>query len=162
MTDRPVSPPTRTLGLPAPALLTTVREVLQAGGAAWLVVSGWSMTPLIRPGDRVLLERCASVRAGDIILADYQGRPVLHRVVRITDHGVFMRGDNGPAEGRAIDRAAIVGSAVLLDRGPRLIALRPSVRFGLLPLVRYGLVRVGLGGLAIRRSLGRRRVLLNG
>ena len=162
MSTRPVSASTRTLDLPAPALLAAVSEVVHAGGGAWLVVSGWSMTPLIRPGDRVLLERRASVRPGDIIFADCDGRPVLHRVVRVTDNAVFMRGDNGPRDPQEIDRASIVGSAVLLERGTLLVALGLSARFGLRPLVHFVLARLWLSGWAVMTSIHRRRLLPNG
>lgn len=88
-----------------PLLSGTVIAGSLLAWSVWLVwryferveVSGLSMAPALQPGDRLLLRRTRSVRPGDIVAASdprQPARPVLKRVVDVSQEGVFLLGDN--------------------------------------------------------------------
>ena len=65
-------------------------------------VSGPSMSPTLRDGDRVVVRHGARVRAGDVVLATYRsmpGRSVLKRAVRPDGDGWWLASDNPAAGG---------------------------------------------------------------
>ncbi len=89
---------------------------------AWTLarVTGPSMSPTVRSGDRLLVRRTRSpgaVRAGDVVLARFPSRPdilVVKRVRRAVPGGHWVEGDN-PFVGddsRAYGTAVVVGRVV--------------------------------------------------
>ena len=73
------------------------------------------MQPTLQPGDCLLVRRPRRVRAGQVVVARFPGRPallVVKRVVRPVDGGWWVEGDNpavtddsrryGPAEVLAV------------------------------------------------------------
>jgi nickel-type superoxide dismutase maturation protease len=94
-----------------PALATT-----------WAVarVTGPSMSPTVRSGDRLLVRRVdspAAVRPGDVVLARFPARPdllVVKRVRRAVDGGHWVEGDNPfvTDDSRAFGVAVVVGRVV--------------------------------------------------
>lgn len=68
-----------------------------------VVVTGDSMLPALRPGDRLIVWRGASVRAGDIVVAR-QPSPaaelIVKRAFRRTPDGWWLESDNQRAPGR--------------------------------------------------------------
>jgi signal peptidase I len=58
-------------------------ELYNKTGQQWARVSSGSMRPLIRPGDRVLIERVqvGRVRFGDVVLFKSEGQRTVHRIV---------------------------------------------------------------------------------
>ena len=99
-------------------------------------VTGPSMTPTVRSGDRLLVRRVASpgaVRPGDVVLARFPSRPellVVKRVRRAVDGGHWVEGDNPfvTDDSRAFGTAVVVGRVVtrLWPRPGRLPALPPG------------------------------------
>ena len=89
---------------------------------AWALarVSGPSMTPTVRPGDRLLVRRVGSagaVRPGDVVLARFPARPdllVVKRVRRAVPGGHWVEGDNPfvTDDSRAFGAAVVVGRVV--------------------------------------------------
>ena len=83
---------------PNDTIARLVEEQLgQAGGTAVLRVRGNSMWPFLRDNrDRVMLRASAAerVRVGDVLFFRYEGRYLLHRVVRRLRDGWLLRGDN--------------------------------------------------------------------
>jgi nickel-type superoxide dismutase maturation protease len=89
---------------------------------AWAMarVTGPSMSPTVRSGDRLLVRRVtspASVRPGDVVLARFPARPdllVVKRVRRAVDGGHWVEGDNPFAtdDSRAFGVAVVVGRVV--------------------------------------------------
>ncbi|WP_236829656.1 S26 family signal peptidase [Blastococcus sp. KM273128] len=83
-------------------------------------VSGPSMSPTVRHGDRLLVRRLragAAVRAGDVVLARFPARPellVVKRVRRAVEGGHWVEGDNPLVadDSRAFGTAAVVGRVV--------------------------------------------------
>ena len=83
-------------------------------------VSGPSMSPTVRSGDRLLvrrIRRAADVRAGDVVLARFPARPdllVVKRVRRAVPGGHWVEGDNQYVtdDSRAFGTAVVVGRVV--------------------------------------------------
>ena len=138
----------------AAALLPEVLEaVLAQGRCARLTVTGQSMRPTLRSGDRVTVAPCApgDARLGDLLLYRRpDGGLALHRLVRRGEGWLQTGGDAlwrldarfapGALIGRAVDRERAGRT-----RGPALEPLRRAI--ALLVLAR-GIATARLGRLA--------------
>jgi nickel-type superoxide dismutase maturation protease len=103
--------------------------------SAWAMarVTGPSMTPTVRSGDRLLVRRVRSgsaVRPGDVVLARFPARPellVVKRVRRAVPGGHWVEGDNPLVtdDSRAFGVAVVVGKVVARLR-PRPGRLPPA------------------------------------
>ena len=88
----------------------------------WVLVrvSGPSMSPTVRDGDRLLARRVppgGPVRSGDVVLARFPSRPellVVKRVVHPLPGGHWVQGDNPLVtdDSRAFGPAVVVGRVV--------------------------------------------------
>jgi hypothetical protein len=76
----------------AATTLALVREVVARGGVLELRVHGSSMYPNVADGDRVVLGR-ASGRPGAVVLANVEGAPMLHRLLRTCDGSAELSAD---------------------------------------------------------------------
>jgi signal peptidase I len=98
------------------ALLVAGAALLAARRVDVVEVRGRSMTPTLRPGDRLLAVR-ARPRPGDVVLAPDPRNPtreLVKRVAALDADGVALRGDNAAASTDAIvDPAAVLWRAVL-------------------------------------------------
>jgi hypothetical protein len=118
------------------ALIEIVRAAVSVGGAAWIRVTGKSMNPIIRHGDRVLI--AASRRPptrGAIMLLDAGGSPLLHRVVRVSGGSVVTKGDSRTVTDKPHLIGSIIGRAVVVRRGSSLVCLAPTLQFGVRPVL---------------------------
>ncbi|SFL69203.1 S26 family signal peptidase [Geodermatophilus ruber] len=83
-------------------------------------VTGPSMSPTVRHGDRLLVRRLdpdGRIGAGDVVLARFPGRPellVVKRVRRAVPGGHWVEGDNPLVtdDSRAFGAAVVVGRVV--------------------------------------------------
>jgi nickel-type superoxide dismutase maturation protease len=83
-------------------------------------VTGPSMSPAVRSGDRLLVRRVRSpgaVRPGDVVLARFPARPellVVKRVRRAVPGGHWVQGDNPLVadDSRAFGVAVVVGKVI--------------------------------------------------
>ncbi len=68
---------------------------LEAGKPIKINVVGSSMRPFICNGDQVVLSPYQSndLKIGRIVLAEYNGKFVLHRIIKIKDGKFFLAGD---------------------------------------------------------------------
>jgi nickel-type superoxide dismutase maturation protease len=78
------------------------------------LVSGPSMVPALRSGDRILVRRTTTARPGEIVVAVFRSRPgllVVKRVQRADGDGWWIVGDNpfGSDDSQAYGRADIIG-----------------------------------------------------
>ena len=93
--------------------------------AACITVTGWSMAPALRPGDRVLLADGA-LRVGDVVVVTAPQRLLVHRVV------AFVAARDGSEPGFVITRgdgvrhcdapsplASVLGRVVAVERNGR-------------------------------------------
>ena len=121
-------------------LLGEVAAVLEEGREAILAPTGKSMLPFIRSGkDRVLLRKQDSYAVGDIVLAHFGGRYILHRIVALDGDDVTLMGDGnlqGQEKGRTDE---IVGkvAAVIRPDGRRHTPGKGRVWRALKPVRRY-------------------------
>ena len=104
----------------------------------WAVarVTGPSMSPTVRDGDRLLVRRVGPgdrVRDGDVVLARFASRPellVVKRVRRAVPGGHWVEGDNPfvTDDSRAFGTAVVVGRVVgrLWPRPGRLAPRSPG------------------------------------
>jgi nickel-type superoxide dismutase maturation protease len=108
-----------------PTLLSVIvsdrpAETALALPTAWALarVTGPSMSPTVRHGDRLLVRRVAAlegVRPGDVVLARFPSRPdllVVKRVRRTAPGGHWVEGDNP----RVTDDSRAYGPAVVVGR----------------------------------------------
>ena len=119
------------------ALLAKLEAVVDVGGEAWVEGSGVSMWPSIRPGDRVLLGAPTDIRVGSIVLVPRHGRAVLHRVRSMEGDSLRTAGDATLIPDAPVNRTRVVARALAAERNGALVALVPTLRFGLLPLARH-------------------------
>lgn len=108
-----------------------VCEVLRAGGRMWVRGRGPSMTPTIRPGERVLLEPLARrPRRGDIVAVRAERCILVHRVVECRTDTIRTRGDASPSVDAPSTYASILGVATAVIRKGRVVALTRTFRHG--------------------------------
>lgn len=84
--------------LPMEAILQLMEQTFSQGGGYCLAVTGYSMSPTLKPGRdmvRLVSPRGRIVRRGDIVLARRRGGGyMLHRVTRLLpDGGAVLNGD---------------------------------------------------------------------
>ena len=80
-------------------------------------VTGPSMSPTVRHGDRLLVRRGDTAAPGDVVLARFPARPdllVVKRVVRAVPGGHWVQGDNPfvTDDSRSFGTAVVVGRVV--------------------------------------------------
>jgi hypothetical protein len=127
------------------AALEVVREAIAVAGSARVRAAGMSMWPTLADGSLVtVIARPSAVRPGQIILMDWGGRPVLHRVVRVAGDVVQTAGDaclelDPPTP---IDRVHALAIAVSDERG--VVTLVGSLRHGVRSWLRYAHARTRL------------------
>jgi nickel-type superoxide dismutase maturation protease len=63
-------------------------------------VTGDSMAPALRAGDRLVVRLGAGVRAGDVVVARHAGVLIVKRVFRRAADGWWLESDNQKAPGR--------------------------------------------------------------
>ena len=126
--------------VPNDILLGEVAAVLQEGREAVILPTGKSMLPFIREGvDRVVLRKKDSFEIGDIVLARFDGRYLLHRIVALDGDAVTLMGD-GNLRGQEKGRTdGIVGTvtAVIRPDGRRRVPGKGRVWRALKPVRRY-------------------------
>lgn len=85
----------RVLEVPNDILLSEIIRLLEAGCTVTLQLKGNSMRPFLEDNrDRALIRRAVNPRVGDPVLAlTLDKRYVLHRIVRIDNNLVTLRGD---------------------------------------------------------------------
>lgn len=81
-------------------------------------IVGRSMQPSFRPGQVVIFRKSDTVRIGQVVMADVNGREVIKRVQRVDGSVVELFGDNpdGSTDSRSygpISTSQIKGVAVL-------------------------------------------------
>ncbi|WP_235928307.1 S26 family signal peptidase [Goekera deserti] len=95
-------------------------------------VTGPSMSPTVRSGDRLLVRRSRRARPGDVVLARFPARPellVVKRVRRLVPGGHWVEGDNPfvTDDSRSFGVAVVVGRVVLrLSPRPGRLGPRPD------------------------------------
>jgi signal peptidase I len=117
------TPKTDRANLP-PAWAAAMELWSQEGKHHWIPVSGHSMVPVLREGDRILVShQCAQIRAGDIIVFWQNGRLLIHRAVRLSgtlpDRVFLTKGDNTQHFDSPVNARDVIGRVIAIERGDR-------------------------------------------
>lgn len=88
-------------------------------------VSGWSMAPLLHPGDTVIVEPIATtqLRRGDLIVVGAGGALLTHRIVRVGPSELLLRGDAQATLDPPLAPSALVGLVVARQRSKQRLEL---------------------------------------
>ena len=96
--------------LPNEVLLGEVAELLGQGREVVITPKGSSMLPFIRGEiDRVKLRQPDRLDVGDIVLAHFGGRYVLHRIIDIDGNEIVLMGDGIMKNTEHVERKDVVG-----------------------------------------------------
>jgi hypothetical protein len=120
------------LKLTGPGVLSIAREAIAVAGSVRVRASGMSMWPTIHDGSLVtLVEVRSEVRPGQIVLVDWGGNPVLHRVVKIDQGALYTAGDaclelDPPT---SLDKVCALATSLSDDRG--VVTLTGSLEHGM-------------------------------
>ena len=107
----------------------SIREHLREGRTVKFTVSGDSMRPLIRKGDRVHVEQCnpRDLSAGDIITYRNDALYVTHRVLWITRRGdgirLITKGDSEITLDPPFSSNHMIGKVIAIGRADRTLRL---------------------------------------
>ena len=99
--------------LPNEVLIGEVAELLNAGREVVMTPKGNSMLPFIRGDvDNVRLRKPESPHVGDIVLARFGGRYVMHRIIAINGDTVTLMGDGNLQGTERGPRSEVIGLVV--------------------------------------------------
>lgn len=101
------------------AYFAVVQQRLAAGDQVRIPVLGKSMLPFLREKDEVLLEVAQGKRIarGDIVLARWQKRYVLHRVVHTQKNSLWLAGDNNLLQIEKVAMTDVIAFVLEARRG---------------------------------------------
>ncbi len=112
-------------------LLPLITKTIEQGGRFPLKVSGTSMEPFLHDGeDTVYIEQIRShIRIGDILFVNADGKPILHRVSKISEGGFELVGDN-QIYAQKLKNNCIIGAVYECERnGKKRKANTSCIRF---------------------------------
>lgn len=96
--------------LPNEVLLGEVAWLLGEGREVVITPKGRSMLPFIRGEvDRVKLRHTEELKVGDIVLAHFGGRYVMHRIIDIKGDKITLMGDGNLKETELGERSEVKG-----------------------------------------------------
>ncbi|HEY2374959.1 MAG TPA: S24/S26 family peptidase [Gemmatimonadaceae bacterium] len=159
LSSRPRTPvlEKRSLQLSATDAARLIRDAVAAGGEMWVSGSGGSMHPTIRHLDPVLVAPVTRrVRRGDVVLVPLGPRLMLHRVVDVRGDIVLTRGDARQRNDAPVGRKEVVARALAVRQQRTVTTLVPTLRFGLVPVVRFLLCEVYRRARLLRAALRRK------
>ena len=104
---------------------------MDRGAIHYVESTGWSMTPFVQPGDRLVVQPATAeqLRIGDLVVfrSTDAATMVCHRLVRRTRRGaawwLCLRGDAGNGTGEWIEAERVHGRVVAIQRGHRVVTL---------------------------------------
>lgn len=126
--------------LPKDVLLNEVARLLSEGRDVTMIPKGVSMLPFIRGDkDSVVLRKKNVVRVGDIVLARFDGKYVMHRVVSVEGNSVTLMGDGNLKGVEQGDVSEVCGTVVEIvsPNGRHRKPTKGKLWRRLLPLRRY-------------------------
>lgn len=125
--------------LPNEVLVDLIITVLEKGKAFRFQAKGSSMTPFIKDGDVITLERIqgGKIRRGDVVavISPTPGNLRVHRVVKISKGSYIIKGDNAGGIDGTFDIAQILGRVIKVERGTRTIQLGSRAERALIGLL---------------------------
>jgi len=142
--------------LPPGATAELVGGLLRDGKRVSLAVTGFSMAPFLKGGDRVTLEPARRIRTGDVVVRlSGAGRLLVHRVVGGAAAAPLTRGDSANEPDPAIRPGELLGRVQRAERAGRRLWLGLGPERRLLALLsRLGWLRPLLVAARRGRRLG--------
>ena len=128
------------LVLPNEVMLDEVAQLLAEGREVVIVPKGNSMLPFIHGEvDKVVLVKSEVPKVGDIVLARFGGRYVLHRVIRMEGRNVTLMGDGNlqGTEHGTVDEVKGKVVEIITPKGRRRKPTRGWLWRKVLPMRRY-------------------------
>lgn len=123
------------------ANLTQIPQLLEEGKVVILKrPKGVSMLPYIRGGvDSVKLRKVEGLQVGDIVLALFRGRPIVHRVIAIDGNKVTLMGDGNLQGTERGDISEVLGivDEIITPSGRHRKPGNGRLWFRLLPVRKY-------------------------
>ena len=95
----------------------TLLDLLRSGQAVRFTVSGDSMSPAIRTGDRVVVEPSQESRVGTVVVRHHENRVLVHRLIAVEGDGITTRGDAMFRSDPPAPVTSIVGVVRTVERG---------------------------------------------
>ncbi len=86
-----------------------LKKSIEDGKRISFVVKGDSMSPFIKSGERVEIERAEKIRIGDILLFKRRNEFLLHRVIFVFENFFITKGDRSPFIDPPVERKNIIG-----------------------------------------------------
>lgn len=103
--------------IPNDMLFRECRRIMSEGRDVLLTAKGSSMYPFIRDGDKVLVGRKETYMKGDIVLAlTSEGKYVMHRIIKVKDGTVILRGDANLRKTETCMPQDIAGAVISITR----------------------------------------------
>lgn len=154
--------PDRTIRIDDDEIAGFGREMQRFSRAFWMVVDGSSMSPTIPPGTPIRFSApgCREFRVGDVVLARLvTGRCVVHRIVRVSQGEILLRGDANETVDPPITGDCIIALADQMIANGSPVAIRVPIKLRARRMHRatrgaYGRM-AALALTAVRRKLGR-------
>ena len=114
-------------------------DALKDGKVIALVPQGISMLPFIKGGvDQVYLLKKDRVAVGDIVLVEYHGKHILHRVYAIDGEKITLMGDGNLEGTEQVAADEVMGTVVdIVHNGRHLKPKKAWLWRHLLPIRRY-------------------------
>lgn len=100
-----------------------ITDDLKKGKSVKFNVSGKSMMPFLNHGDQVVVKQPSGldVKKGDIILVKYQGKFILHRLVKIKGVKYYLAGDGNLDQIEIVEKEDVLGLVTGGSRGEELL-----------------------------------------
>ena len=114
-------------------------DALKDGKVIVLVPQGISMLPFIKGGvDQVYLLKKDRVAVGDIVLVEYHGKHILHRVYAVDGEKITLMGDGNLEGTEQVAADEVMGTVVdIVHNGRHLKPKKAWLWRHLLPIRRY-------------------------
>lgn len=114
-------------------------DALKDGKVIVIVPQGISMLPFIKGGvDQVYLLKKEKVAVGDIVLVEYHGKHILHRVYAVDGEKITLMGDGNLEGTEQVAADEVMGTVVdIVHNGRHLKPKKAWLWRHLLPMRRY-------------------------
>lgn len=146
----------RGLSLSRPGVLELVREVVGVGSGIRVRAAGTSMWPTVPDGAVVELGGMPRrLRRGQIVLLDWKGTAVLHRLVAVRRQEVETCGDACIDRDPPTPREHVVAVARSVEVGGDVVPLIPSLDWGVVAWMRFVRARGRLAAARVWRAIRR-------
>lgn len=115
--------------IPPNHLKSLVEILIDDGFHLEFRMNGYSMFPLLRPGDRGVAGKCRmeDLQAGDIILFFQNESLVAHRLLQIKENGLLTRGDNCLLSDPLVKPDMLVGKLIMYQRAGKLYSTKSGI-----------------------------------